>query len=133
MKVGAKTAVTAIFAAFAIATAGGCGESDDFAMDFAIAREGSVIAIPTPLTITGDGIHVVGVDILPGRYTVSFPVVSDAGGVLSKCEWVRLSGPENTAPNRIANGSYETPWQIIVVEDDDVALYTSGCGTLAQI
>ncbi len=42
-----KAAVTAIFVAFAIATEGGYGELDDFAMDFAIARVGSVIAIPT--------------------------------------------------------------------------------------
>lgn len=39
-------------------------------------------------------------------------------------------GTEKTAQNRIANGSYETPWQIIAVEDDDIALYTSGSGTL---
>lgn len=55
-------------------------------MDFAIAREVSVIAMPNALTITGDSIHVVGVDILPCRYTISFPLVSNASGVLSKCE-----------------------------------------------
>lgn len=102
-------------------------------MNFSIAREGNVTAQPEPLTVTGDGVHVVGADLPPGRYEVSFPMVSDAGGLISRCDWARLSSTENTPEHVISGGSFEYSFQVLEVEKGDTALYTFGCGTLTQV
>lgn len=115
--------------AIGIAATAGCGTPEDFA----IAREGPLTAAPTPLTVTGDGVHVVGPRLPVGRYEVSFPMVWDSTGLISRCDWARLSSTENTPENLIADGSFETTFQYLEVEEGDAALYTSGCGTLTLV
>ncbi|MET4050653.1 hypothetical protein ABIB34_004433 [Rhodococcus sp. UYP5] len=102
-------------------------------MDFSIAREGNVSALPEPLTVTGDGVRIVGPDLPPGRYEVSFPMVSDAEGPISRCDWARLSSTENTPEHVISGGSFEYSFQVLEVKEGDTALYTSGCGTLSRV
>jgi hypothetical protein len=67
----------------------------------------------------GDGTHVVGQDIDPGRY-------SAPGGEF--CYWERLSGFSGELDDIIANGLSEGP-VVIEIGSGDAGFSTNGCGT----
>jgi hypothetical protein len=102
------------------------GAHDPFATDLTVdepapAAPPAAPVVPAPFS---PGVHVVGIDLAPGRYTT--PVARD-------CAWRRLSDPTGVAGTVLAEGRV-TGQAIIDVLETDVALQTGGgCGTLVPL
>ncbi len=81
-------------------------------------------------TFFGDGTHVVGSDIVPGRYRAHDP---------SECTWQRLGGLTGAFDERLAMGGGEwyrnnydaemAPLAIVDIAPSDAGFDTQGCGT----
>lgn len=71
------------------------------------------------MTTFADGIHVVGVDILPGRYRAT---------PSGTCYWARLSGFSGELSDVIANELTDAT-TMVQVRESDAAFESTGCGT----
>jgi hypothetical protein len=79
---------------------------------------------PTPSTVVtfGDGTHVVGAEIPPGRYR--------ATGDGAICYWARLSGFAGTVADIVANDlSFGAATAVADIAPGDAGFETTGCGT----
>lgn len=84
-------------------------------------REAAVSAVESAREANtfGDGVYLVGVDIVPGTYR------NDGG---SSCYWERLSGVSGTFGDIIANDNVDGP-AVVAIAATDVAFSSSRCGT----
>jgi len=67
----------------------------------------------------GDGTHLVGVDIQPGRYRAT---------ALGSCYWERLSGLTGAFDDILANDNPSGESAVVDILDGDRAFSASGCG-----
>lgn len=81
-----------------------------------------VWAVPGPVTSFTDGTHLVGSEIVPGRYRTA----GASARAVPNCYWARLSGTSGTSADVIANGNGTGPVTITIAVSD-VAFRTSGC------
>lgn len=76
------------------------------------------------VTISGDGIFLVGSEVEPGSYRTTVPNASIG------CYWARLSGLSGEFDDIIANGIGEPgAQQVVEIASEDEAFETEGCGT----
>ena len=73
-----------------------------------------------PSQTFGDGIQIVGVDILAGTYR--------ARSSSSFCSWARLSGLGGTSDEIIANATSSGP-AVATISSDDTGFESTGCGS----
>ena len=72
----------------------------------------------------GPGVHVVGTDIAPGRYTAMVP--ADSTG----CYWERLDGFSGELSEVIQSDSASAGEPVVVeIAPDDTGFASNGCGT----
>jgi hypothetical protein len=81
-------------------------------------------SVPADADTFGDGVHVVGDDIQPGRYFVTEPD--------DFCYWARLGGLDGESEQILQNQIPEGP-ALVEIRPTDAAFETSGCGTWTEI
>jgi hypothetical protein len=82
-----------------------------------------LVALGTPRTSVGDGMHAVGIHVRPGLYK--------APGS-SSCYWARLSGFSGTLDD-ITENNFGSGQQYVWIEETDAGFETSNCGTWTRV
>jgi hypothetical protein len=82
-----------------------------------------VAPAPRQATRFGDGIWLVGSDILTGTYTATVPVASPG------CAWARTASADDAANSVVESGTGRDGETIVAtVVDTDTSFQTDGCG-----
>jgi hypothetical protein len=85
-------------------------------------------AKPTAVTITEEGVLLVGSEVKPGTYRATVPEDS------VNCYWARLKGTSGSLDDLIANGNGEPKQRMVVtIHSSDKAFEQHGCGTWTRI
>ena len=87
------------------------------------ATPGLPTPTPGPSAAFGEGVYIVGVDILPGTYR-------NAG--TASCYWARLSGFSGSLDDIIANSNVDGP-AVVTIQATDTGFESIRCGTWALI
>ena len=87
------------------------------------ATPGLPTPTPGPSAAFGEGVYIVGVDILPGTYR-------NAG--TASCYWARLSGFSGSLDDIIANSNVDGP-AVVTIQATDTGFESTRCGTWALI
>jgi hypothetical protein len=79
-------------------------------------------------TAFGDGIYVVGIDIVPGTYATTGVT---AGGI-GMCSWSRLKDTSGNFDSIIANDAQQGPTTVTITKTDGL-FETAGCNTWQEV
>lgn len=95
------------------------------AIDLAVEHlcPGKVFAVDGPVTSFGDGVFLVGAEVVPGRYRTAGAAAARA---LPNCYWARLRGTSGELRDIIANDNGRGP-VTVTISPSDVAFESKGC------